>query len=203
MKLKSITNEIEKLFKQYSAAMADGDIQKFTGYFYIILTLSTVSFFGLFAIAPTLNTVSNLDKQYRDNTVVYEALSKKLTNLALLDSHYQTIQPEIDKIYSAIPKTSGIPKLTRQLENLAAANNLTTTKLNFGPVEIYPNVKREPMYSFTFTIEVSGTESEVSNFIADAINFDRIVGIDRIQSGIDAQHQYTTSLTGRVFFAPY
>ncbi len=38
--------------------------QKANLYFYIGLTLFTVSFFGFFAIKPTMETVSNLNKQY-------------------------------------------------------------------------------------------------------------------------------------------
>lgn len=200
--MNKIILDIKSLFQKYIAAYAQEDIEKFTTYFFIILTIVVVCFFGLTAIGPTLNTVGNLNKQYDDNMVVYEALSQKLANLALLDSQYQSLKSRIANIYSAIPRTSNMPILTRQLENLAQEHNLTITRLTFAAVEVFPNVKNDPVYSFTFTINVAGNEKSVNNFIADVINFDRIIGIDQIATGINTERQYTTSLTGRAYFSP-
>ncbi len=202
MKPNGITAEIKSLFKKYSSVFVGDDVDKFAGYLYIMLTLITVAFFGLFAIGPTLNTVSNLNKQYKDNMVIYDALSQKLTNLALLDSHYKIISPHVENVYAAIPKSNEIPKLTRQLENLAASHNIQITKLTFGTVEIFPNSKKTPLYSFTFTINVAGNQINVNSFISDVINFEGIVGVDKIVTGTSPENKYTTSFTGRVFFAP-
>ena len=202
MNLNSFINNIKKIYSKYLASLESEGVQKLTAYFYIILTLATVSFFGLAAIGPTLSTVSNLNKQYKDNMTVYKELSQKLANLALLDSQYQTIQTNLDQLYAAIPKTAEIPKLTRQIENIASANNLQVTKFSVGTVEVFPNVKNKPIYSFLFTIDVAGSKTNVNNFIADVINFDRIVGVERITTGTNPESHYTTSFTGRVYFAP-
>lgn len=194
--------EVKKLYQKYFAALPEEDKQKFTGYFYIILTLLAVSFFGMGAIGPTLNTVSNLDKQYKDNKLIYSALHEKFINLTLLDAQFQNIKGDLDSIYSAIPKTAEIPKLTRQLENLAAEHNLQITALNFSTIEVFPNLKNEPIYAFSFNINVSGTENDVNNFIADVINFDRIIGVDRIVTGTNQEKKYTVSFTGKSYFAP-
>lgn len=202
MNLSNFIYNIKKIYSKYLASLESEGAQKLTAYFYIILTLATVSFFGLAAIGPTLNTVSNLNRQYKDNMVVYEALSQKLANLVLLDSQYQTIQVDLNNLYAAIPKSAEIPKLTRQIENLASANNLQVTKFTIGTVEVFPSVKNEPIYSFLFTIDVAGNEVDVNNFIADIINFDRIVGVERIITGINPESHYTTVFTGRVYFSP-
>ena len=202
MNFNQIAETIKRIYQKYLTSLESEGVQKATGYFYIILTLATVCFFGLAAIGPTLNTVSNLNKQYKDNMVVYEALSQKLANLTLLDSQYQTFRGDIDTIYAGVPRSAGIPKLTRQIENIASVNNLQVTKFIVGTVEIFPNVKNEPIYSFSFTVDVAGIKTNVNHFVTDIINFDRIVGIDRIITGVNPEDQYTTSFTGRVFFAP-
>lgn len=202
MKLSNILAAVSKTVKKYGVVFESAETQKFSAYFYMILTLVTVSFFGIFAIGPTLNTVSNLNKQYKDNMLVYQALSKKLANIALLDSQYQIIQSSIDNVYAAIPKSSEIPKLTRQLENLANQDGVKITKLTFGSIEIYPNSKKDPIYSFTFNINISGSKNNVNKFLSDIIDFDRIVGVDRIITGTDPENQNTLNFTGRVFFAP-
>jgi len=202
MKIHNLTLLLENSIKKFATVFGEDDIEKFTAYFYIILTLVTVSFFGIFAIGPTLNTVSNLNKQYEDNKVVYDALSQKLTNIALLDSQYQSIKSQEEAIYSAIPRSNDIPKLTRQLENIAAANNVQVIKLTFATIEIFPNVKKPSIYSYTFSINVEGNKEDVDGFVADTINFDRIVGVEKIVTGLSPENKYTTAFTGRVFFAP-
>src|SRR4029078_4212378 len=96
--------EVRKFYKKVQNYLSVWDQERFKGYIYIILTLFTVSFFGLVAIGPTLNTGANLHKQYSDNQVIYDSLQKKLTNLSALDSQYVAMQNDLSAIYTAIPK---------------------------------------------------------------------------------------------------
>ncbi|HVZ67469.1 MAG TPA: type 4a pilus biogenesis protein PilO [Patescibacteria group bacterium] len=200
MKLTNITQTIRSLSDKYIGRLTDTQKKQIIGYIYIILTLITVSFFGLFAIAPTLSTIGNLNKQYQDSKLVYDALNKKLTNLQLLDNEYKDIQTDLPIIYTAVPQTTKIPELTRKLEDVATLNNVTVSRLTFGEVEVYPNSKKSPIYSFTFTIGVVGTQQNVNNFIESVIDFDRIIGIDKIITGVDQEGKYTAQVTGRAYF---
>ena len=157
--------KIKTYIKTWLESLSDEDQKKLISYIYITLTLLTVSFFGFFAIAPTLATITNLNRQYKDNLLVHEALNKKLTNLSLLDFQYSQIQQDLEAIYSAIPRSTKIGYLARQLENIAAGSNLSISKLSFGKVEIYPNSKMGPIYSFTFTINIVGNQNNVNNLI--------------------------------------
>lgn len=193
--------KIRARIKTWFESLSDEDQKKLISYTYIILTLFTVSFFGFFAIAPTLATITNLNRQYKDNLLVHEALNKKLTNLSLLDFQYGQIQQDLEAIYSAIPKSARIAYLARQLEDIAVGSNLSITKLSFGKVEIYPNSKNDPIYSFTFTINIAGSQNNINNFLSDVINFDRIINIERVITGRDEQGQYTAIVTGRAYFS--
>jgi Tfp pilus assembly protein PilO len=195
--------DLNPYYKIIQARLGTISPVKLKGYIYVILTLFSVSFFGVFAIAPTLNTVSNLDRQYEDNLIVYNALTKKLENLQRLDAQFETLQASVNSIYAAIPKSAQVPFLTRQIENLAAANNLQITDFTVGTVEIYPNIKNEDesVYSYVFTVVLVGNRSDANNFITDVINFDRIVGLERITTGTDEETRYNLNLTGRVFFS--
>ncbi len=194
-------NSTKELFGKFTLSLSDEERKKAISYLYIILTLLTVSFFGFFAIAPTLATISNLNKQFEDNKLVYDALNKKLSNLQLLDFQYREVQPSLETIYSAIPRTTKIPYLARQLENIASENSVAITKLSFNTVEVFPNTKKDPIYSFAFTISVVGNQSNINNFIGSLINFDRIIGIDRVITGKDEENKYTASVTGRGYFS--
>ncbi len=201
MKLDNSLKKINSKVQSYFSSMTEEDRQKSISYFYISLTIFTVCFFGIFAITPTLTTISNLNRQYADNKLIYDALQLKLSNLQRLDSQYNAIQSDLPRIYDAIPKTTKIPQLTRQLENIAQSSGVNIKDLTFGSIEIYPNVKNDDIYSFTFNVNVGGTAEAVDNFLSSLINFDRIIGIDKISTGKDEVGQTTAQITGRAYFS--
>lgn len=194
--------QIQKLYEKYFLPLNESEKQKIIGYFYISVSLIAVSFFAFFAIGPTLNTISSLNKQYDDNLIVKEALQTKIKNLKNLDTQYIALQEIEPQIYDAIPKTTQIPKLTRQIENIADQTNVAITNLTFNKVEIYPYSEQIPMYSFLFTVNVEGVRADVDRFLATLINFNRIVGVERVSTGKSQEGKYTLSITSRAFFAP-
>jgi Tfp pilus assembly protein PilO len=196
-----LIKELNEFYKKYLQPLNEEERRKLTGYFYILLTLVSVSFFGLFAISPTFNTISNLNKQYQDDKTILDGLETKLSNLKSLDNEYVNLENNLDEIYSAIPKKPEIPKLMRQVETLAATDNVQITNLNMNTVEIYPNSKTDPIFSYIFTVDVSGNQHDVLNFLSDFINFDRIVGLNRVSTGQNQESKYTLSITARAFFA--
>ena len=175
--------------------------QRFTGSFYIIATLLTVSFFGIFAINPTISTISQLNKQYQDDTVVDQALQQKQKALDTLGQQYTQILPDIPPILLAIHKTSKVPYLTREVELLASDNTVQLEALTFNPVELYPAEKNNaPLYSFTFTVIVGGGRTQVDNFIRAFIHIDRIITIDNMSAGKSETSGFQATITGRAYF---
>lgn len=200
-KLSLLTNQYKEYF-QKNTPFIKNDSKKFTAYLYITLTLFSVSFFGFFAIKPTLDTISNLNKQYEDNKLVYDALKKKLAALDMLNTQYQALETDLNLVFDAIPKTNNIPYLARQLEKLTSLRGLNLSKLDFGVIELYPALKATPgMFSYTFTISVEGSEDKVNSFISDIISFDRIIGIERITTGKTENNIFGTTITGRAYFS--
>ena len=203
--MKILTPEILKhyknVLKRSPEVLKQIEDEKYVVYIYIILTLLTVSFFGLFAINPTLATISNLNKQYEDNKIVYEGLRQKLLSLKALGSEYEQIKPSLNKIFSAVPTTTQIPLLTRQLESLTTTHELTLEKLEFGNVELYPAKKtNSPLFSFSFNITVSGNDTNIKNFITDLMNFDRIINLERVVTSDSKVDGGGAFITGRAYF---
>lgn len=198
----SLIKRASTSLQNYVRKVEDENKQKFIGYLYISLTLFTVSFFGIFAIKPTLDTVSNLNKQYEDDKLVYDALKNKLSALQSLDAQYQTLQQDLELVFAAIPKSNKIPYLARQIEKISLSRSVLLTKLDFGPVELYPVAKTNPpTYSFTFNVNVEGDESNTNLFISDLINFDRIIGLERITTGKSGNNGTGVNIAGRAFFS--
>ena len=174
--------------------------QRVVAYIYIILSFFSLSFFGLFAIGPTLSTISELNKEYADGTAVLQQLQEKNSNLRSLNSNYLKIQPDLSLITNAIPESPNVSQLTRQIEVLATKNNLVVQKLDTGLLELYPAKKvNTSIFSFMFSTTVRGGEKEINNFISEIINIDRIIGIERLSTG-KQQSDYIAAITGKAFF---
>lgn len=174
--------------------------QRVVAYIYIILSFFSLSFFGLFAIGPTLTTISELNKEYADGQNVLRQLQEKNSNLRSLNAQYLQIQGDLNLITNAIPDSSNVSQLTRQMEVLATKNNLVLQKLDTGLLELYPAKKANTsIFSFMFSTAVKGTEKDINNFIAEVINIDRIIGIERLSTG-KQQNDFIAAITGKAFF---
>jgi Tfp pilus assembly protein PilO len=187
--------------KKYPELFKFYERQKFVSYIYIILTLFTVSFFGIFAISPTLSTIANLNKQKADNEKMYENLKTKLTNMQKLDAFYTANTDRIKMVDTAIPASAQIPTVIKKIESLAQQNSLFISDIETGAITIFPTVeKTPPLYSFTITMSLVGDSADINSFIGDIINFDRIIGIETIGSGTTNENRSEVVITGRAFF---
>jgi len=198
----SITQQLHSLIaKSNSFLNEEKNKQKTIAYIYVILSLITLSAFGIFAIGPTLTTISELNKQYEENNEVLEALEKKNTNLQSLHAQFAQIESDLTLIDNAIPLTPEVTELTRQIEVLATRNNLTVVKLDAGLMELYPaQSATKPIFSYTFSVTVDGGERDINKFVSDVINMQRIIGIERLTTGAQLRENFTASIVGRAFF---
>lgn len=197
-----IKEELKALIEKSNGFLnAGNNRQQATAYLYVIFSLLALSFFGLFAIGPTITTIFDLNKQYEEDTVALKKLQDKNAALKSLSSQYINIQSDLILIDNAIPQSPKIAELTRQLEYLSIKNNLVVEKLDTGLMELFP-VKNTntPLFSYTFTIGVNGTELDINTFLSDVINMGRIVGIDKLSTGKQQNNLFTASITGRAFF---
>lgn len=199
-----------KINEQIKALIIKGNLylnasqnkQKATAYLYVIFSLLALSFFGLFAIGPTISTITDLNKKYEEEKVALKELQNKNNALKSLSSQYIDIQSDLPLIDNAIPQSAKVAQLTREIENLTIENNLVVKKLDTGLLELYPTKNvNNPTFSFTFTLGVEGAEKDVDQFITQIVNIGRIIGIDKLQSGQQqASNAYAVSITGRVYF---
>lgn len=194
--IKKYTGNLQEIYNH----LKHEDKQRIAGTLYLVFTLLTVSFFGVFAINPTLSTISNLNKQKEDSLRVDNDLKQKLAALRNLDQEYSTYESDIQLAFAAIPTSTKIPYLTRQIETIAEANNVKILRLDFQAIELYPGKKTNiPLYSFTFTINLQGNGEQIDSFLSGIIGFDRIINIDNLTTGkVEGGHGAT--ITGRVYY---
>ncbi|MBI4089376.1 MAG: type 4a pilus biogenesis protein PilO [Candidatus Levybacteria bacterium] len=151
--------------------------QKFLG---IVLTLIALSFFGFFAINPTISTILKLRKELSDNQFVYEQLETKIRNLSELRKQYANLQIDLPILTNAIPTQPDVHLLFAQIQTIAQQSNVKVRKLQNFEVEVLNNNKApgKQYYSYSFSITGVGALENIYNFASTLTNMQRINNIE-------------------------
>lgn len=193
--------EILKIKKEFGLLIKKQGKDRIITYLYIIFSLAAVTVFGVFAIQPTLSTISELHKEKDDGEFTLQQLKVKNQSLQKLGAQLQQIESDVELVYEAIPTSPQIPELVRKVEILTNQNNLAIEGLTTGAIELYPTTRAgTQLFSFTINISAVGTESSINAFIQELINIDRMISIERLSTGTAEQGLFSANITGRAYF---
>lgn len=174
--------------------------QKFTS---IVLTLIALSFFGIFAISPTISTIARLQKEVSDSNFTEEQLKQKITNLSTLGQEYQRIQQDIPYVLFAIPQDPQISTLVAQIQALSQQSNIQLNGLQTLQVEVATQNKTQKKYSaFSFSVAAEGQYENIISFIESLKNMQRITSLDTIalNKKTDQNKTIQLSIKGTAYF---
>lgn len=154
----------------------------------IILSLVTISAFGVFALRPTALTIVQLLEEIEAKEETIEKMDIKIENLQTAQSLYNQQQTRISLLDQAIPDDPTPESYVRQLEGLASTRAVSVLGMSIGEV-VLVGTQEEPESSdleklpqgsggLTFSISVEGQYAQLNNFFNDLRNLRRPVKID-------------------------
>ena len=145
----------------------------------LVLTLLALSFFGIFAINPTLSTITRLNKELEDNKFVDEQLKLKINNISLLQRSYAQLENDLYYATDAIPISSEAPTLAAQIQALAEKTSVAIVSLQVFEIEITKQTKGKNEYSaFSFNVASRGDRQSLLEFMSDLGKMQRVVTLD-------------------------
>ncbi len=168
-------------------------------------TLAALSFFGIFAINPTLSTIVELQRQYKDLDDVKQKLLTKSQNLSILNSTYQTLENDIPVVLEAMPQEADATKFLAQVNSLLGRSRLEVRSLRTFGVELTPGKKADPAkpFSFLFSVEASGSYADILSFTQDITRINRLVTVESVSlDKDDKENALILNLRGRQYFRP-
>lgn len=176
-------------------------VQNFTT---LTLTLITFSIFAVFAISPTLGTITDLQKQISDSQFVNDQLQKKITALSLLQDNYTRLKPQLPAVMDAVPTTSNIAAFLGQLQTVAASSDVVVDRVQTLPVDFGTTDPLAKYTTFSFAIDVEGSQDNSILFLKNITNFSRLISIDALSFGKASRiaQTYQMSLRGKAYFQP-
>lgn len=191
-------------YREYLKLLPNMEKENTRAFVTIGLTFIALSFFGIFAINPTLTTIAELQKQLEDSQMVDQQLTTKINNLSLLQQQYNLLEKDLPVVYAAIPKTAEAPLLSAQIEALAKKHSIVITTFRIAEVQLASNKQKiTKTSSFTFTLEAEGTYQNMIDFASDLATLNRIVTVESMSIGRDSKtNELMLSLRGRQYFKP-
>lgn len=199
------TNLSATQYREYLKLLPNLDDKNTQFYTMLGFTLAALSFLGIFAIYPTLSTITELKKILADLQFVNQQLQVKSQNLSTLQQKYQSITGDLPTALEAMPEKPEASKLIAQVNALLSESGLKTTSIRTYGVELTPD-KKIPMNqaaSFVFSLEAEGTYDDILIFIKRLSHINRVITLEQIS--IDKKNgngMIILSLRARGYFKP-
>lgn len=166
-----------KLFLSVMPGIKDKRTKQFTT---LSLTLATIAFFGIFAINPTLGTISDLQKQIDDSNFVHDSLQKKIANLTTLQQSYSDIQDSLTPIYDAVPTSLALDVFVGQIHTLAGLSNIQLTRVQTLPVDLSTQTITAKYTTYEFSVEAQGSYEDLKKYLINLTGFSRLTSIETV-----------------------
>jgi Tfp pilus assembly protein PilO len=194
----------------------------------LIFTFFALSFFGIFAIKPTLTTIVELRKKLADSQLVFEKLQTKITNLSSLQTQYNALSSEIPFILEAIPQNPKATELVAQVIGLSKQKGVTILSLETSgitlierskpadPVSTGSALPADPINvsmvepdtedeadsnSFTFSLQAQGPYETLLDYATTLSGIQRIIKVESMSINTSEKGgNLVLSLKGRAYF---
>ncbi len=193
-KIESQSHRFNRYYSNVEPLLTHPTVQAYT---MLVLSFFTMSFFGYFAIRPTLTTISTLQRQITDARYVDQKLQEKINALTQASNAYQAIKPDLNLVYTALPKENQFAPFVKGLERLATESGTTISSLNFDSVNLsstqatVSSAKETPI---SFSITLSGDYAKLADFVKRLSRFERLAIVEKIGLASVAEEGKTETL---------
>lgn len=174
-------------------------------YFTITLSLFSLSFFGLFAIRPTLITAVSLNKSVADLKKLNIEYENKISTIILAQAKYEEIRDGISAIDNAIPHNASFNQLANTLEEYASRSNINLKQVQIDKAPISQLPPSGKLNEVMFSVLASGDYPSTSGFFQHLLNWKRLITIDKFELAKEGGTQSAIlriSLKGKTYYEP-
>lgn len=160
----------------------------------LLLTLGTISFFAVFAIRPTLNTIAELLATTRTQEEIQQKLQEKIGALGVAQTTWVEEQERITLLNQALPDNSNPESYLQQIEGLTAKHGLQLITFNIDRVLLFgkeeaKSQREKPenaipgIENMDVSLSISGQYESLLSFLADLGNLRRPILVDSLSFG--------------------
>lgn len=151
------------------------------GYFSLVASLLLVSFFLVFALSPTINTILALQKKIEEQKQVDTALQKKIADLVAAQDSFAQIQEILPAVFVGVPITPTPQTIISGVAVSASASGVKQTGISFHDLPLSSDlITSLELTPVEFTLSVTGDYASVRDFLGRVENASRLIKLKSI-----------------------
>jgi len=150
----------------------------------LFFTIAAVIFFAIFAIRPTLITMSDLVNELEEKRKLNTKLSQKIASLSSLQGQYSNWSQRAKVLDQAFPSSPELINVLKLVEKLASDNKLAISSLQISQLpkntDTVTDAQKLNRLAFSISMTVIGDYPSIRQFISDIQNSRRVISTDTI-----------------------
>ncbi|NCO12682.1 hypothetical protein GW926_04090 [Candidatus Pacearchaeota archaeon] len=150
----------------------------------LFLTVGAIIFFAVFAIRPTLVTMSDLVKEIEDKRDLDQKLTQKIASLSTAQTTYLEVQDRLYLLEQAYPSTPDFIFAIKIIEKIASDRNILIDTLSVPeiPKEVDPELPFSKLSnnSFPLSLSLTGDYNQIRLFVEDLLTYRRSFVTDTV-----------------------
>lgn len=168
-----------------------------------VFSLISIAVFGVFAIRPTITTISNLQKEVSEKQQLLDQLQQKANSLDTAKKNLDAIPADKKtQIANALPNN---PQVTDFIANLQSdlPKEASSPAIQVQPVLLYDSTPSNGAYSvkkMSFIFNLKGSFSDLSNVSQAIKTLPRLTAIDEITLNKSEDGTLTLSVTADALY---
>jgi len=141
----------------------------------LFLSLGLVLFLGIFAVQPTIITMTELIKEIDEKRVLTEQLGQKAAALSTAQAEYSIIQEKLPLLDEAIPNKPELITALKVVEKLSVDNSIILTGLSVSQVPDEVQSSETPEQTdLGLSISITGDYPSIRAFVESLQSYRRL-----------------------------
>jgi len=171
--------QLQSLYKHLRIQAAN---KKFLKYLEISATFLLIIIFLIFAIFPTIITISALLGDIKTKEATLVQMNTKINNIIKAQESYGNIQNKYDLIESSFPSNPNFYKSASSLTSSFKDNSIKVTRLSFDlNQQNTPTTKDTKDKKYILSLNGSGQYSDILKMVKQFLNNRRLADLSKIQ----------------------
>lgn len=173
----------------------------------LFFSVSAIIFFSLFAIRPTLLTMSDLLKEIDDKKELISQLDRKIAALATVQTEFLQLQDRLVVLDEALPNTPELVYSLKTIEKIASEHQLIISSITVGTIpeetDAKPVALNAQRVNLPVSITVTSDYPTIRQFIESLQNNRRSFVIDTIVFSTVEEKGSVTLTATITLYLPY
>jgi len=180
----SLNNQFSRIKPLYEYLKKQQENYRFVRTVEISATFVLISFFLIFAIRPTVLTISSLWGDIQSKQLLKKQLEVKIDNIVKAQDLFSQVQERYQVVDSSLPDRPGFSEVAQQIQQTGANSGLDINSFDYNIQNDSQKSSSPNLKSYQVPVNLNGSFSAVAKLISDLLQNRRLIDISSISIGL-------------------